>query len=222
MHDLHYSQQINVRRITMILTKKKNQAGFTLVELAIVLVIIGLLLGGIIKGQEMIANAKIKRTYSAQKEIAAAIYSYYDRYGVYPGDDSAATTKFTNPAVTNGNANGLIAVGAATTAANFACTATGTEQCDLWSELRQAGFITGSGFTNPTHPYGGAIAVSYYNAPLGTALLQHWVQMSNVPYDIAKAFDQQYDDGNAATGSIRGVTDYTAATTGVFTVLFKL
>ena len=197
-----------------------NRSGFTLVELAIVLVIIGLLLGGIIKGQEMIANAKIKREYNAQKEVAAAIYSYYDRYGMYPGDDSAALTKFT--AVTNGNANGIIGVGAATTTGNFACTATNTEQCDLWSELRQAGFIPGSGFTNPTHPYGGAIAVSYYNAPLAPALLQHWIQMSNIPYDVAKAIDQQYDDANGATGSIRGVTDYTAATTGVFTMLFKM
>jgi prepilin-type N-terminal cleavage/methylation domain-containing protein len=89
--------------------KKGNQKGFTLVELAIVLVIIGIILAGIIKGQELITNAKIKRLYNAQKEIAAAIYTYYDRYGFYPGDDPQAATKFTNPAVTNGNANALIA-----------------------------------------------------------------------------------------------------------------
>jgi prepilin-type N-terminal cleavage/methylation domain-containing protein len=204
--------------------KRKTEKGFTLVELAIVLVIIGIILGGIIKGQEIIANAKIKRAYAAQKEISAAIYTYYDRYGFYPGDDPNGATKWTGITLAGaGNeGNGLIGALAATTSADFACTATGTEQCNLWSELRQAGIISGSGFTNPTHPYGGAIAVSYFNMPLGTPLLQNWIHMNNIPYDVAQSIDQQFDDGDAKTGTIRGVTDYTTATTGVFQVGFKM
>jgi hypothetical protein len=122
----------------------------------------------------------------------------------------------------------VIAVGVASTAANFACTATGTEQCDLWAELRQSGILTGSGFTNPTHPYGGAIAVSYFTAPLAPVLLAHWIHFQNVPYDVCQLIDQQFDDGNlatlggAATGTIRGTTNYMAATTGVFQLEFKL
>lgn len=207
---------------------KKRERGFTLVELAIVLVIIGLILAGIIKGQELITNAKIKRTYNVQKEIAAAIYTYFDRYQFYPGDDPQAAAKFLNPVVTNGNGNALIAVGAASTAANFACAATGTEQCDLWSELRQSGILTGSGFTNPTHPYGGGIAVSYFTAPLAPALAAHWIHFQNVPYDVCQLIDQQFDDGNlatavgAATGTIRGTANYMPATTGVFQLEFKL
>jgi prepilin-type N-terminal cleavage/methylation domain-containing protein len=185
---------------------KKDEKGFTLVELAIVLVIIGLILAGIIKGQELITNAKIKRTYNVQKEIAAAIYTYFDRYQFYPGDDPQALTRFPGqvPVPANGNGNGLIAAGAVTTAPNFACAAGIGEQCELWVELRQSGILTGSAYTNPTHPYGGAVAVSYFNMPVvgggSTARLIHWIHFQNVPFDVCQLLDQQFDDGNISTG----------------------
>ena len=50
----------------------RKQAGFTLVEIAIVLVIIGLLLGGILKGQEMITQAKIKNVIADMSGVSAA------------------------------------------------------------------------------------------------------------------------------------------------------
>jgi len=61
--------------------------GFTLVELAIVLVIIGIILGAVLKGQELIFNAKVKRLQSQVRELIAAYYTYYDKYGRYPGDN---------------------------------------------------------------------------------------------------------------------------------------
>ncbi len=64
----------------------QKQKGFTLVEIAIVLVIIGLLLGGVLKGQELITNAKIKAVTSDFDNISAAYYSYRDRTGRVPGD----------------------------------------------------------------------------------------------------------------------------------------
>lgn len=160
------------------------------------LVIIGPILAGIIKCQELIANAMIKRTYNVQKERTTAIYSYFDRCQFYPGDDSQAQARSATfpPSVINVNENALIAVGAATIAANFACNATGTEQCDLWPELRNSDIFTGSGFTNPTHPYSGAIAVSYVNVPAigagSIAQLRYWFHFQNISYDVCQLIDQ--------------------------------
>src|SRR5438270_6983180 len=72
----------------------KRQHGFTLVEIAIVLVIIGLLLGGILKGQEMITQAKIKNSIADFSGISAAYHGYQDRYRAIPGDDPNATGRW--------------------------------------------------------------------------------------------------------------------------------
>src|SRR5438093_8442221 len=72
--------------------KRSTEMGFTLVEIAIVLVIIGLLLGGILKGQEMITQAKIKNVINDFNGVTVAITSYQDRYRAIPGDDRNATT----------------------------------------------------------------------------------------------------------------------------------
>jgi prepilin-type N-terminal cleavage/methylation domain-containing protein len=193
-----------------------HQKGFTLVELAIVLVIIGIILGAVLKGQSLINNAKIKRVYNQQREVLAATYSYFDKYAFFPGDDPNAATRWAG--VTAGNGNGLIAVGAGSTAPSFACAATGTEQCDMWNELRLSEFISGSGFSNPTNAYGGRIALSYYTV---MGLLTHWIAFQNIPYDACQSLDLQYDDGVYNTGGIRGTADYGTATSGVFSLFFK-
>ena len=92
---------------------KTRQTGFTLVEIAIVLVIIGLLLGGILKGQEMITQAKIKNVMADFSGISAAYHGYQDRYRAMPGDDANAATRWSDRAA-----------GAAATA-----TATATASC---------------------------------------------------------------------------------------------
>ncbi len=88
----------------------KRQQGFTLVEIAIVLVIIGLLLGGILKGQEMITQAKIKNVIADFSGVSAAYHGYQDRYRAIPGDDPNADTRWTvAPAAVKGDGNGIVA-----------------------------------------------------------------------------------------------------------------
>jgi len=66
----------------------RNQKGFTLVEIAIVLVIVGLLIGGILKGTEMIKNAKMKKVITTADGVRASVNTYLDKVGNLPGDDT--------------------------------------------------------------------------------------------------------------------------------------
>ena len=71
---------------------KTQQSGFTLIEIAIVLVIIGLLLGGVLKGQELITSARVRNMISQQDGIKAAYFGFLDRYRALPGDYAAASS----------------------------------------------------------------------------------------------------------------------------------
>ena len=90
---------------------KSRQSGFTLVEIAIVLVLIGLLLGGVLKGQELINTAKVKNLANDFRGIPMYIYAYQDKYRALPGDDIAAVNHLGGtPPPTPGNGNGVIEV----------------------------------------------------------------------------------------------------------------
>ena len=98
-----------------------RQSGFTLVEIAVVLVIIGLLLGAILQGTELIDNSRIKKASADISAVSAAYLSYQDRYQALPGDDGnlAALTGRGGDwaAVTQaGNANGALVARASSAA----------------------------------------------------------------------------------------------------------
>jgi len=68
------------------ISQLKNKKGFTLIEMAIVLVIIGIIIGAVVKGQDLVENAKSKQFSSKIQAWQIAINTYYDRKGRLPGD----------------------------------------------------------------------------------------------------------------------------------------
>ena len=190
------------------MTRQRNQQGFTLIEIAIVLVIIGLLLGGILKGQELITSARVRNLISQQDGIKAAFYGFQDRFRALPGDYSQADKNIqmtTTGANANGNGDGQI----------IPLVGTPIESTLAWEHLARSGFINGnyaygSGApletTTPKNPYGQFLQLGYdnvYAVPVGqTAIARHNLKTgSQIPAEIMAEVDRKVDDGNGATGS---------------------
>ena len=207
---------------------KKQQSGFTLVEIAIVMVIIGLLLGGVLKGQEVITNAKIKNVNNDFSGVSAAIYSYQDRYATLPGDDSAADAHVGVGATLVGDGDGAIegTLGFASVTAN-------DEARLAWLHLRAAGLVTGDATTQlqPANALGGITGVATGSGVVGTAangLSSLLIGFTLVDGDMAVILDAQNDDGLPNTGSIRSSIAATVGTpptyvlTAPYSVLFEM
>src|SRR5687768_11694109 len=69
---------------------RRSLSGFTLLELVIVLVVIGLLLAGVLKGQELMTGARVRSIVQQHEGIRSAYYGFFDRYRSPPGDYSNA------------------------------------------------------------------------------------------------------------------------------------
>jgi prepilin-type N-terminal cleavage/methylation domain-containing protein len=180
---------------------KSQQSGFTLVEIAIVLVIIGLLLGGILKGQELINSAKAKSLANDFRAIPVYIYGYQDKFRALPGDDAQATSHVSlTPAASVGNGNGRI------DGAWNSVTAT-DESVIFWQHVRAAGLATGDttvGGSLPTNADGGRLGVSSVKPGTDTTFNgTYYLCSTGVRGKFVKMIDTQLDDGKTQTGSVR-------------------
>jgi len=182
----------------------RKQQGFTLIEIAIVLLIIGLLLGGIMKGQSMINTARVRAIANDLTGIEAAWISFQDRYRSLPGDYSRASTHLMQGAV-DGDANARVDSVA--------------EAGAVWQHLAGAGFISGNydgapvgsladstctEATCPGNPYSGFYKIGSSSNALGQANDIHELATGgNIPVAVMYELDLKIDDGNPASGKLR-------------------
>lgn len=127
---------------------KPRNAGFSLVELSIVLVIIGLLVGGILAGQSLIRAGELRKISTQADQYITAVHAFRDKYFALPGDFSRATSIWgTDPdgcpnnatrtrkiPTCDGDANGTI----------NGTTSSGSEGLRFWQHLANAGLIPGT------------------------------------------------------------------------------
>jgi prepilin-type N-terminal cleavage/methylation domain-containing protein len=203
----------------MVANIRKQQGGFTLVEIAIVLVIIGLLLGGILKGQELITSARVRNIADQNSGVQAAYYGFIDRYRQVPGDmdkDRACQAIGTNldgctggVGTHGGDGNGRL------NQDDF------TEAGAVWAHLSGAGFINGLyvGATDlatynavdgsPVNAFNGHIMLTssdrYEGSTAGTPRILMFTG-TQIPVNVMRELDVKVDDGIPNRGVMRSAT----------------
>jgi prepilin-type N-terminal cleavage/methylation domain-containing protein len=201
----------------MLKVKSERQSGFTLIELAIVLVIIGLLLAGVLRGQELINSAKVKNLANDFKNIPVYLYAYQDRFRAIPGDDHAANTHVNGANATSSaqTQNGVIQ-GA------WNSQSTADESYLFWQHVRLAGFAAGSTDVATPASYvqrnaeGGQIGVTSVAAltavSAGALNGAYAICSDGIIGRFATQLDATLDDGVGNSGSMRIVANGTPST----------
>ncbi|MDR2196292.1 MAG: prepilin-type N-terminal cleavage/methylation domain-containing protein [Gallionellaceae bacterium] len=185
--------------------KKRNQSGFTLIEIAIVLVIIGLLIGGVMKGQELIDSAKVKNLANDFRNTPAFLYSYQDRFRALPGDDAAVVTHLNGTLATTPGTTGNGAI-----EGGWNSNTPTDESYLFWQHIRLAGLAAGATDLNadnypPTNADGGRLGIqsNATNRPITDLTRGAYVICADgISGKHAKQLDLQLDDGDTAAGSM--------------------
>jgi prepilin-type N-terminal cleavage/methylation domain-containing protein len=201
-----------------------SQKGFTLVELAIALMIIGLLIGAVLKGKELIQNARVTQTVRQYQSYDTALTAFRTVYGSIPGDIVNPTTRIpdcaASPCNVSGDGNHMVD--------NTA------EQLNYWMHLAKANLISGIDATKttwtdiaPASPLGGQFFLIFQGAgrpvvntmDLLTSADPGFVATVMKPSDAAQ-IDRKMDDGLPLTGDILNIANDTTCGDGSATNLY--
>jgi len=209
------------RRVPVRIRAARVEAGFTLVEIAIVLVLIGILLGSILRGGELITGSRVRSLATSSSDIIAAYRGFSDRYGRVPGDWSRvdASNAIGVTLTGGGNDNGRLD--------NPPGAGAYDESNAMWEQLAAAGFIQGdypgtpgqepdteNGLA-PLNVYNGVIAVGRTNDFEGSNPTQsHVVFGRRVPVATMRELDTKLDDTRPETGSVRATRENPTAFAG--------
>lgn len=190
------------------------ERGLTIIESALVLLVIGLLFAGAVLGQNLISNGQVRQVIAAHDGHRAAILAFQDRFRSLPGDYPDAKANIENVQHT-GNGNGRVE----SNASAMAPTGVAAEDILAWDHLSKAHFIQGayefnaipSAASLPRNRYGGFVDFAYdaaYAATSGTPPQHHTLKTGNqIPVELLAQVDQKIDDGDALAGNFR-FSDY--------------
>lgn len=189
-----------------------KRAAFTLVELSIVLVILGLLVGGVLSGQSLIRAAELRSVATDKDRFATALYAFRDKYLALPGDmpnafafwgaacgtDDTAANDPENAC--NGNGNGIIR--------SFSNTE--NEHLLVWEHLSRAGLIEGS-FDGTGTLVSGYLQISASNLPASKLSNHYWLLSSGPCEGCGVPISSGADEDNYRVLAIGALThpDYT-------------
>lgn len=175
--------------------------GFTLVEVAVVLAVIGVLVVAMLQGRQLIENARYKSLMRDIGDYREAFEIFKERYNALPGDYVNADDRFTLSAGTaaNGDGNGVIGT-------NRTCDGDTDESCLAWQHLRGARLINGDKNLEgtdapPEHAFGGRIS-AFFTDTDGNGEFAHKLLIEDVPSEFALRMDEDLDDGDAGSGWI--------------------
>lgn len=177
----------------------RRQYGFSLVEAAVVLVVISIILGAVLQGRSLIENAEYKSFRQELRKYAGAFDQFRDRFGALPGDFDEAQDRLGLDSDDEGLGDGVIG-------SDETCSGDTDESCLAWQHLRAAGLIDGNSETegneaSPDHPYGGVVD-SFFTGDAGNDLYGHKILVIGVPVRIAIRLDREEDNEICDSGRV--------------------
>jgi len=179
------------------------QGGFTLVEIAVVLLVVSLVLAMVVKAESLVLDGRTKQFMRDIETNRFAYLTYTDRYAAVPGDDAHAAQRWPGARKGNGDSrvNGTY-LDSVVSPLQLQVDANGGETINYWWHLRLAGLITsGDAITDlPKNVFGGTSGVQQTGFGMRGPVLCY----ENVPGEVAAAVDRESDDGRADDGALRG------------------